>query len=310
MKELDFTWSEEKEPHFQRRKVIMEEFPEVKKLFGTDASLIYKTLFVSFLQLAIPIFFLPENPWIFALVVIFAGTTLSHIIVLAIHEITHDLAFKKKVLNNWLAILVNFPLVVPFAMAFKAYHAKHHWHQGKEGIDTDLAVKWEAKLFSGPVGKFIWLIIQIPVYAVRPLFVHPMKPDKWQIINAIVQIAAMVGFYALAGWSGVLYLALSTALATGLHPISGHFVAEHFVYQEGQETYSYYGWWNKLIFNVGYHNEHHDFPTIPGSKLPELKKIAGKHYDDLYIHKSYAKVIWRFLFDKNISLFSRVKRNI
>ncbi|MEQ9466228.1 MAG: fatty acid desaturase [Ekhidna sp.] len=309
MKQQDFTWSDEKEPHFQRRKVIMEEYPEVKKLFGNDPSLIFKTLFVAALQLAIPIFFLPENPWLFALLVLLVGTTLTHIIVLAIHEITHDLAFKKKVLNNWLAILVNFPLVVPFAMAFKAYHAKHHWHQGKEGVDTDLAVKWEARVFRGPIGKFIWLIIQIPVYAIRPIFVHPMVPDKWQIINALFQISAMVGFYFLAGWAGLLYLALSTALATGLHPISGHFVAEHFIYKEGQETYSYYGWWNKLIWNVGYHNEHHDFPTIPGSKLPELKKIAGKHYDNLYSHQSYAKVIWRFLFDNKISLFSRVKRN-
>lgn len=309
MKDLDFIISEEKEPHFQRRKVIMEEHPEVKKLFGNDPSLAFKTLFVSFLQLSIPIFFLPDNPWLFGLMVLIVGTTLTHIIVLAIHEITHDLAFKNKVLNNWLAIIVNFPIVVPFAMAFKAYHAKHHWHQGKEGVDTDLAVRWEAKLFKGVIGKFIWLIIQIPIYAIRPLFVHPMVPDKWQIINAIVQFSAMTGLYFIAGWEGILYLGLSTALATGLHPISGHFVAEHFIYKEGQETYSYYGWWNKLIWNVGYHNEHHDFPTIPGSKLPELKKMASEHYDNLYAHKSYSKVIWQFLFDNKISLFSRVKRN-
>ncbi len=305
----DFVWSDEKEPHFMRRKEIMKEFPEVKKLFGHDSKLIYKTLFVAALQLSVPLFFLPENPWLFALFVLLVGSTLTHILVLAVHEITHDLAFKKKVLNNWLAIVVNFPLVVPFAMAFKAYHAEHHWHQGKEGVDTDLAVRSEALLFKGFIGKFIWLFIQIPIYAIRPLFVYPMKPDKWQIINAIIQISFMVGFYFLVGWYGILYLALSTILATGLHPISGHFVAEHFVYKEGQETYSYYGLWNKLIFNVGYHNEHHDFPTIPGSKLPELKKIAGKHYDDLYAHESYSKLIWRFLVDDNINLFSRVKRN-
>lgn len=305
----DFVWSDEKEPHFLRRKTIMKEFPEVKKLFGNDSSLIYKTLFVAILQLAVPLFFLPENPWLFACLVIFIGSTLTHILVLAIHEITHDLAFKKKVLNNWLAILVNFPLVVPFAMAFKAYHAEHHWHQGKHGVDTDLAVRSEALLFRGFFGKFIWLLIQIPVYAIRPLFVYPIKPDKWQIINAIIQFSFMTGFFFLVGWSGILYLALSTVMATGLHPISGHFVAEHFVYKEGQETYSYYGPWNKLIFNVGYHNEHHDFPTIPGSKLPELKKIASKHYDELYSHKSYSKLIWRFLFDNKVDLFSRVKRN-
>ena len=309
MKELDFTWSDEKEPHFQRRKMIMEDIPEVKKLFGTDASIAWKALLVTAIQLSVPLFFLPENPWLFALLVLVVGTTTTHIIVLAIHEITHDLAFKKKVLNNWLAIVVNLGIIVPFAMAFKAYHAKHHWHQGKEGVDTDLAVNWEARFFKGPIGKFIWLIIQIPIYGIRPLFVHPMVPDKWQIINFIFQLAGMTGLYFVAGWPGILYIAISTILATGLHPISGHFVAEHFIYKEGQETYSYYGWWNKLIFNVGYHNEHHDFPTIPGSKLPKLKKIAGKHYNNLYSHESYSKIIWRFLFDNKITLFSRVKRN-
>ena len=58
----DFVWSDEKEPHFMRRKEIMKEFPEVKKLFGHDSKLIYKTLFVAALQLSVPLFFLPENP--------------------------------------------------------------------------------------------------------------------------------------------------------------------------------------------------------------------------------------------------------
>lgn len=304
---VDFIWKEDREPHFQRRKEILRDIPEVKQLFGIDRWLKYKVLIVALLQIGTS-FLVPANFWGFVLTLFIVGSTLVHILVLAIHELSHNLAFQSETKNNVLALITNFPLVFPFAMAFKAYHLEHHWKQGEDKIDTDLPTRLEARLFRGFFGKLFWMIFQILFYALRPLFIYPRKPDKWEVINFATQVA-FVGLYAyFFGWFGILYMALSVVLATGLHPLAGHFVSEHYVTKPGQETYSYYGPLNKLVFNVGYHNEHHDFPNIPGSKLPQLKKIAHEHYNNLHSYNSWTRVILNFLTTKEVGLNSRVKR--
>ncbi|XP_016121945.1 sphingolipid delta(4)-desaturase DES1-like [Sinocyclocheilus grahami] len=96
----------------------------------------------------------------------------------------------------------------------------------------------------------------------------------------------------------------------GLHPISGHFIAEHYMFLKGHETYSYYGSLNLLTFNVGYHNEHHDFPSIPGRRLPMVKEIAAEYYTGLPCYTSWVKVLYDFIMDDELSPYSRVKRRL
>jgi len=92
--------------------------------------------------------------------------------------------------------------------------------------------------------------------------------------------------------------------------LGARWIQEHYLtLSETQETYSYYGGLNAVAFNVGYHNEHHDFPSIPWNKLPKLKQTAPAFYDSLLAHRSWTRLFFRFLFDKNISLYSRITRN-
>jgi sphingolipid delta-4 desaturase len=311
----DFYWSSEPEPHADRRRIIIQKYPEIKKLVGNDVRLAYATIGLVIIQMAIAVIIGLHpfgrgslEPVFFIITAYVIGATINHALFLAIHEITHNLAFKKTVSNNWLALIANIPIVFPYSMSFKIYHAMHHRDQGKDGIDVDIPAFPEARVFRGYFGKFIWAFTQILFYAFRPIFVHPLKLNKWQVINLLFQIGVMSIFIPFAGWTSVLYLLLSDFLAGSLHPLAGHFISEHYVFKEGQETYSYYGPLNKLAFNVGYHNEHHDFPGIPGSRLPELRKIASEYYDSLLVHRSWTMVLVKFIFSPAVDLFSRIKR--
>ena len=303
-----FTYSQEREPHFERRKKILAQHPEVRNLFKKDNTLLLKLTLAVLLQLVVAVWISNQPWWWILLASLTVGSTLAHVLFLGIHELSHDLAFKKTAFNNLLAIFSNFPIVVPYAMAFKMYHLEHHWNQGVEGVDTDIPTESEALLFKGAFGKFIWLINQILFYAIRPLCVKPMKPTRWQVYNVIGQFAFVGLFIAFFGWIPIVYLLLSVFLSGGLHPISGHFISEHYVSEEGQETYSYYGFWNKITFNVGYHNEHHDFPNIPGKHLPELHTLANDQYRSLKSYQSWSKVMAMFLRSESMNLFSRIKR--
>eukprot|EP00744_Colponema_vietnamica_P011800 GILI01016575.1.p1 GENE.GILI01016575.1~~GILI01016575.1.p1 ORF type:complete len:195 (-),score=18.51 GILI01016575.1:763-1311(-) len=128
----------------------------------------------------------------------------------------------------------------------------------------------------------------------------------------------MIGWWglqcAIFGWQRFavswLYLLTSTLFTSFLHPTSGHFISEHYVFNLDtfQETFSYYGLGNVIGWNVGYHNEHHDFPSIPWSMLPRVKEIAPEFYEPLEQTSSWSKTLWDFLTNPNVSEFSRVKR--
>jgi len=105
-----------------------------------------------------------------------------------------------------------------------------------------------------------------------------------------------------------LYLVFSLFFSIGFHPLGARWIQEHFLVAPPQETYSYYGPLNIVALNVGYHNEHHDFQSIPWNKLPDLKKMAPEFYDNLFYHTSWFKLWLKFLFDPSLSLFSRMLR--
>src|SRR6218665_12463 len=202
----------------------------------------------------------------------FWGGVINHSMTLAIHEISHNLAFghSRPVANRTLAIFGNLILGIPYAVVFKKYHLEHHKYQGDDELDVDIPSKLEARFFNRTFTKLLWVILQPFFYAFRPLMVRPKPLTMLELYNFSAQLFFDIVLYYFMGWRPLVYLVGGTFLAMGLHPGAGHFISEHYMFKKGYETYSYYGLLNCITFNVGFHNEHHDFPNIPGSKLPQV----------------------------------------
>uniref|UniRef100_G1SJG1 Fatty acid desaturase domain-containing protein n=1 Tax=Oryctolagus cuniculus TaxID=9986 RepID=G1SJG1_RABIT len=238
------------------------------------------------------------------------GGCVNHSLTLAIHDISHNTAFGTGAAarNRWFAIFANLPIGVPYSASFKKYHVDHHRYLGGDGLDVDVPTRLEGRLFCTPARKLLWLVLQPLFYSLRPLCVHPKAMTRMEVFNALAQLAVDAAILSLWGVKPMAYLLASTLLGLGLHPISGHFVAEHYMFLKGHETYSYYGPLNYITFNVGYHVEHHDFPSIPGCYLPLVRKIAPEYYDHLPQHHSWVKVLWDFVFEDSLGPYARVKR--
>lgn len=307
----DFHWITSEEVHRSRRKAILEAHPEVKTLMGREPLTILLVIAVTLTQITVA-YLLRNTPVLsfkFLFVAYAVGGTLNQNAFLSIHDITHNLAFRGVGPNRLFAMFANLPIGVPFAMLFKRYHSEHHRFFGEDGMDTDLPSKLELVVLHSTAGKLFFVTFQIFFYALRPGLVRHLPPTRWLALNILVQLTFDWLVVTHWGWHAMLYFLISSHMAGSLHPLAGHFIGEHFLFDGlDQETWSYYGPLNILVYNAGYHNEHHDFPAVPWTKLPALRAMAHEFYDPLPSHPSWPGVIYRFVTEPQMGLWSRAKR--
>ena len=306
-----FQWSMESEPHKPRTKEIIYKHPEIRTLIGRNPWTFGVILFCVGFQLTLSWFLRDASWWVIFLVAYLGGAFACHTLYVCIHETAHNLIFKKSALNKVAAMIANLPLVFPSAISFQKYHLKHHSYQGVEELDADMPYRWEAKLINNSgIGKAIWLLFYPIFQIIRPGRIKEVRlMDNWTVVNILVQITFMSFFVYFLGWKAAAYMTASFFFSVGLHPLGARWVQEHFLTHGDQETKSYYGPMNTVNLNVGYHNEHHDFPSVPWNKLPKIKKFAGTYYNTLGHHTSYTILFFKFLFDRNLSVYSRMARD-
>jgi sphingolipid delta-4 desaturase len=287
------------EPHRIRTRQIVKAHPEVRHLMTRTPATFLIGLVCVGAQVLLA-YLLRNQAWYWTLPVAYlVGAFLSHTLFVVIHEAAHNLVFRKVWQNVAVGIIANFPSVVPTAISFKNFHLKHHVFQGVHELDADLPDWYEARLIRNySVGKAIWLFFFPLFQVIRTVRCREVAAvDRYVVANFVAQVAFDVAIVYFFGWTAMLYLFLS------------FWFQEHYLtLDQNQETYSYYGRLNGINLNVGFHNEHHDMPSIPWNNLPKLKAVAPEFYEPLLHHTSYTKLFLRFLFDQEISLFSRITR--
>ena len=310
-KKTDFFYTEEKDIHFVRPLEIIREHPEIRSYMGRNRNTFWVTFMLVTLQLGI--MFLVHNQawWVVLVAAYFAGAFLVHALFVMVHECSHNLIFQKKTNNTLLGIFANMAMFFPSSVSFQRYHLKHHAHQGVHEYDGDLPSVWEAKLInSSTIGKALWLLFYPIIQTLRIPRLREIKPfDEWVALNLVAVIGVDVAAVVFLGIKALIYLLASMFFSVGLHPLGARWVQEHYMTSDDvQETHSYYGPLNTIAFNVGHHNEHHDFPSVPWNNLPKVRAAGAKWYNGIPYHTSWTKLWLKFLFDRNVSIYHRMLR--
>lgn len=310
---IDFPRSTSGEPHADRAREILARHPEIRRHFGWNAwsALLIVGIFTLQTTLAI---WMHRQPWWIVLVVSYViGAFANHALLVLVHECAHDLVFRRRAMNRLAGILAGLPSVLMNSVTWGRYHLKHHRYQGVYERDFDVPSRWEARLIGGSaVGKTFWLLL-FPLFQMsrvlrNPREIEEFKIDRWVCLAFACQIVFVTAVGVLLGVKAITFLLASFFFSIGLHPLGGRWAQEHLVTVESQETYSYYGPMNAISFNVGLHNEHHDFPRVPWNRLPEVKRLAPEVYERIAWHSSWTALLLRFLFDRALGLFDRIVR--
>jgi sphingolipid delta-4 desaturase len=287
---------------------ILAERPEIRQCMGRNPTTVLCIAALVALQLALAWAFANGPWWLLLITAYVVGASASHALFVLIHECTHKLVFRTKRWNLVAELFANLPLILPCAVSFDRTHLRHHAHLGSYPEDPDIPFDWEARL----VGRSWWRkalwIITYPLWLVprsMRTFGHAGL-DRWVVANMAVQLAFNVAVWFALGPQAFFYLLASCWFSISLHPLGARWIQEHWMVARPQVTYSYYGPLNVVAFNMGYHNEHHDFPNVPWNRLPRVRRLGGPWYDGLVSHASWTALLVRFIFDPKFHLLGRM----
>lgn len=230
-----------------------------------------------------------ESSWLFVIAMLVHGVVLSFVFA-PLHETIHYTAFKSINLNNSVAAVFGFILVIPYRY-FRAYHSAHHRHTQDVDKDPELIDK---KKLTG-YGHALHLS-GLPFWwgNFKTLYQHV----KGDVTGAYIQTRDHQTIITEARNHVGLYLVLIVAyfvfdttwllnywilpLLIGQPFLRWFLLAEHSgcdfssnMLENSRTTYTS-PLINFLSWNMSYHAEHHYLASVPFHTLPALHAYTGQ----------------------------------
>lgn len=256
-----------------------------------------------------------DSPWLYPIVVAFIGARQHGLLVLA-HDAAHYRLFRNRALNDWVGeALLAWPFVLVTMRAYRRNHFPHHRH-----LMTERDPDWVRKQTPE------WVFPQSPLQLARLLLTYasglgfvrfavvasrlPKEPKSGlsaeDRLFARARIAYLIAAAALitvlGGWTTVLlfwFVPYLTWMQLCFHVRS---IAEHFAIQGRSGVFAQTRTVIASVFdriflvpkNVGYHLEHHLYPSVPFYRLPELHRtlMAQPRYrESAHVTRGYWRVL-------------------
>lgn len=290
---VDYEW------HIQRQKEILAVHPEINQYFCHYPMSLVPLVLLVLLQWSIAGMVSAMPWWIIGLLAFFVGQFVSHAITTFVHEAAHQRILKTK-RGNMLVLFVIEVGTLSFAKSLE-YIAKHgpshHRYLNDYARDYEW---WDRCLVTSLKSKPLWRFAEALLHLlpagpiVRDLLVDWLGgqdanrclerrdlPVGFKYFLMATSISLYLVAWQFLGWGAALYLAWSISIMVGNWGITfkGQSIAEHNVHDDGK-TFSNYGWINLLLFNSGYHDEHHTFPQVPWFYLPVVRKLAPEYFQN------------------------------
>lgn len=242
---------------------------------------------------------------LYVFIILFIGTR-QYALYSLLHESLHYSISRNKQFNDTIAI---FFLALPLFTRLKVMRSKHllHHQHLKSNLDPEEKML-QYKAFQFPKNFMpILLLVIADLSGVQFLFVFlkqlskkPMK-EVFSILIIIVSIGLILYYLNILYYFIIFWIIPYCTVYQLLNRIRLATEHYHITNQKYSTRSIHCNFLESIIFSpyyIGYHAEHHLYPSVPFYNLPKLSKMLKSNNIDIYTENSYIVAIKNLISSK------------